>query len=86
MPEISLFYGIKISMYWDDHNPPHFHAEYGNYKALFDITEGTVIKGGLPKKQLKYVLAWADIHQEELLQNWELAKNKKPLNRINPLI
>lgn len=86
MPEISLFYGIKITMYWDDHNPPHFHAEYGKYKAVFDIDEGVVIKGGLPKRQLKLVLAWADIHKDELMQNWELAKENKPLNRINPLI
>ena len=86
MPEISLFYGIKITMYLDDHNPPHFHAEYGKYKAIFDIDEGIIIKGALPRRQLKFVLAWAEIHKDELMQNWELAKENKPLNRINPLI
>mgnify|MGYP000793883400 FL=1 len=73
-------------MYWDDHNPPHFHAEYGKYKAIFDIDEGIIIKGALPRRQLKFVLAWAEIHKDELMQNWELAKENKPLNRINPLI
>lgn len=86
MPEISLFYGIKITIYWDEQNPPHFHAEYGNHKAIFAIDEGVIIKGGLPRRQLKLVLAWAEIHKDELMQNWELAKENKPLNRINPLI
>ena len=73
-------------MYCDDHNPPHFHAEYGNHKAIFSIEDGIVIKGALPRRQLKIVLAWAEIHKDELMQNWELAKDNKPLNRINPLI
>ena len=51
-----------------------------------DIDEGVIIKGGLPKRRLKFVLAWAEIHKDELMQNWELAKENKPLNRINPLI
>lgn len=86
MPEISLFYGIRITMYWDDPNPPHFHASFGNYKAVFSIEDGIMIKGFLPRRQLKFVLAWAEIHSDELMQNWELAKDNKPLNRINPLI
>ncbi len=86
MPEISLFYGIRITMYYDDHNPPHFHAEYNNHKALIDIVNIQVNKGSLPSKQLKIVLAWCAIHQDELMQNWELAKDDKPLNRINPLM
>ena len=86
MPEISLFYGIRITMYWDDHNPPHFHAEYADERTIIDIREGVVIQGRLPGRQLKYVLAWAEIHNDELMQNWELAKDGKPLNRIDPLI
>ena len=71
MPEIALFYGIRITMYYDDHNPPHFHVEYNGKKALIE---------------LKLVLAWCVIHQDELMQDWELAKDGKPLNKINPLV
>ena len=86
MPEISLFYGIRITMNWSDHNPPHFHAAYGDHNALIDIQDGVAISGALPNRQLKFVLAWAEIHKDELMQNWELARDSKPLNRINPLI
>ncbi len=86
MPTISLFFGIKITMYYDEHMPPHFHAEYNNNKALIDIINSQTIKGALPARQLKLVLAWAVIHQDELMQNWELAKDKQPLNRIAPLM
>ncbi|MBD5465986.1 MAG: DUF4160 domain-containing protein [Lachnospiraceae bacterium] len=58
MPEISLFYGIKVTMYYDDYNPPHFHAEYNGNKIIVDIIKGKVIKGGFPSKQLKLILAW----------------------------
>lgn len=86
MPEISLFNGIKITMYGDDHNPPHFHAEYAEFKAMIDIQEGVVIRGKLPNRQLKFVLAWCELHRDELMNNWELSKSNKPMNRINPLI
>lgn len=86
MPEISLFYGIRVTMYYSDHNPPHFHVEYAGRKALIDIESGTVLTGALPNRQLKLVLAWCEIHKDELMQNWELSKDAKPLNRINPLI
>ncbi len=86
MPEISLFYGIRVTMYYNDHMPPHFHAEYNGNKALVDIINIQVIKGFLPNRQLKLILAWCVIHQDELMQNWELTKDMKPLNRINPLI
>lgn len=85
MPEISLFAGIRITMYYDDHNPPHFHAEYAGYKALIDIQNGYVIGGALPGRQLKYVLAWAEMHQDELMQNWQLARDSKELLAIAPL-
>ncbi|MBR3241508.1 MAG: DUF4160 domain-containing protein [Parasporobacterium sp.] len=86
MPEISVFYGIRVTMYYDDHNPPHFHAEYNENNVLIDIIEGRVLKGAFPSKQLKYVLAWAEIHQDELLQNWALAEQDLPLNKIAPLM
>ena len=85
MPEISLFGGIRITMYHSDHNPPHFHAQYGGYKATFNILEGCVLDGYLPNRQLKYVLAWAEMHQDELMQNWELSRDQKALNKIAPL-
>mgnify|MGYP002508161533 CR=1 FL=1 len=66
MPEISLFYGIKISMNWSEHNPPHFHAEYANYKASVLIEDGIISAGYLPKRQLKFVLAWAELHKDDV--------------------
>lgn len=86
MPEIALFLGVRITMYYDDHNPPHFHAEYAGRKAIVDIECGCVISGALPSRQLKFVLAWAEMHKDELMQNWELAKSAQPLNRIAPLM
>ncbi|MBQ6735175.1 MAG: DUF4160 domain-containing protein [Lachnospiraceae bacterium] len=86
MPEISLFLGIRITMNWSEHNPPHFHAQYGEYKASVLIEEGVISAGYLPRRQLKYVLAWAELHQDELMQNWELAKDGRPLNKISPLM
>ncbi len=85
MPTISEFFGIKIFMYWDEHNPPHFHAEYGEFKAIISIQEGAITKGALPLKQLKLVLAWAEIHQEELLENWERARQHGQISKIDPL-
>ena len=86
MPEISLFYGIRITMNWNEHNPPHFHVEYAEYNATILIHECIVDKGNLPNRQLKFVLAWCELHREELMQNWELSKDGKPLNEIAPLV
>ena len=77
MPEISLFRGIRITMYYDDHNPPHFHAEYAGYRC--------VVEGMVPGRQLKLLLAWNELHRDELMQNWELARAGRPLNSIDPL-
>ena len=85
MPVVSMFYGIQISFYYDDHNPPHFHAEYSGNKALIDIQNCIVLKSALPKKQLKLVLAWAELHKDELMQNWELSKINVELIQIKPL-
>jgi hypothetical protein len=86
MPEISLFYGIRITMNWNELTPPHFHIAYAEHKATILIQEGIVDRGSLPNKQLKLVLAWCEIHKDELMQNWELSKDGKPLNKINPLV
>ena len=86
MPEISLFFGIRVTMYYDDHMPPHFHAEYNGHKVLVDIINARIYKGAFPARQLKLILAWAVIHQDELMQNWELSRNHEPLNSIAPLM
>lgn len=80
-----MFRGIKIYINWKEHNPPHFHAEYGNQKVSIDINKIDVLRGEIPNKQLKMVLGWTALHQEELLENWELAKNNHELFDIEPL-
>ncbi len=84
MPEISRFYGIIIRMFFNDHNPPHFHIEYQDYEAVINIKDGTV-NGNMSRRALKLVFEWLDLHQEELFENWELAHNEKPLKKIEPL-
>lgn len=86
MPEVSLFFGIRVTMYYDDHNPPHFHAEYNGQKVLVDIIKCRVLRGQFPSRQLKFVLAWTEIHRDELMQDWELAKDNLPLIKIAPLM
>ena len=85
MPLICEFFGIKIYMYWNEHFPPHFHAEYGEYLVLVDIMNVSVLKGVFPGKQLKLVLAWCELHQNELIQNWEAAMNHEEIIKIDPL-
>lgn len=85
MPTISMFYGIIIRMYNNgEHNPPHFHATYQEYNAVFNM-DGELTDGDMPKRQIKLISAWAEIHKEELLANWELAMNEQPLYKISPL-
>jgi hypothetical protein len=84
MPTISMFYGIVIRMYYDDHNPPHFHAFYGEYKAIFNF-DGEILDGSMPKSKEKLITAWTLIHKDELMANWQLAKNSETLYNINPL-
>ncbi len=87
MPTISMFFGIIIRMYSapGEHNPPHFHAYYQDYKAVIDIKSCELREGNLPKKQLKLALAWAELRQEELLANWTLAMNGELPFKIEPL-
>lgn len=72
-------------MYWDEHFPAHFHAEYNEFKALVDINKAAIIKGVLPVKQLKLVLAWCEIHKSELIKNWESAIQNGEITKIDPL-
>ncbi len=85
MPLVSEFFGIKIYMYWAEHFPMHFHAEYGDFKAIISIEEAVVIKGMLPAKQLKLVLAWCEIHRDELNKNWNTAQKNGKIAKIDPL-
>ena len=85
MPEISLFFGIRITIYHHDHNPPHIHAAYAGDEALIDIQNICVLRGFLPGRQLKLVLAWCVLYQDELMQDWELVKNGKEPNPIPPM-
>lgn len=85
MPEICIMYGIRITMNYNDHTPSHFHAEYAGNTAMFDIINGCILKGSMPHRQLRIILAWIELHKDELMQDWELARAGKPLLRINAL-
>lgn len=85
MPRISSFYGIVIWMYWNDHNPPHFHAVYGDAEVLICIEDLSVYSGKLPSRAFGLVMEWAIKHQKKLMENWILASQDLPLNKITPL-
>ncbi len=85
MPRISEFYGVVVAMFHTDHNPPHFHAVYGGYKAQISIEDSCIIEGWLPARARAMVIEWAKIHQSELRKEWELARKHKPLFWIDPL-
>jgi hypothetical protein len=85
MPTISVFYGVIIQMFWDDHAPPHFHAVYAEYEALIDIRTLEAIEGQLPRRAMSLVLERAQEHRTELLEDWHLcARNLSP-KKIAPL-
>lgn len=85
MPTLSIFYGIIIQMFWNDHSPPHFHARYGEHKGTIDIQKLQIIEGDLPRRALNLILDWAEIHQDELLIDWQLCTKKENPNKIEPL-
>ena len=85
MPTISNFYGILIQMYWKVNQPPHFHAIYGSVEALIDINNLSVLNGKLPRRAIELVLDWAELQQQELLDNWNLCRNTQTPNMILPL-
>ena len=84
MPTLSRFYGIVIFMNYNDHPPPHFHARYQGNVALIEIESG-LVRGTMPRRALRLIFDWAEVHHEELLRNWELARERKPLEPIAPL-
>jgi len=85
MPEISRFYGIVIRMYFGDHHPPHFHAEYAGSRVLVNIDTLATIGGNLPPRAMELLIEWASLHQQELRLDWDKAQNLQPLDKIDPL-
>jgi hypothetical protein len=88
MPIISIFYGIKIKVFFYDnaqHNIPHIHVEYQDFKASYKIENGDVLSGKIPSNKHKLVVAWIEIHKEDLLIDWELASNGKNVFKIRGL-
>lgn len=85
MPTISAFFGIVIRMFYNDHSPPHFHAEYGEYEALYTIDTLETIGGELPRRAHALVLEWTTMHRAELIANWDRAREGVPLRDVQPL-
>jgi hypothetical protein len=85
MPEVSRFFGISVRMYYDDHNPPHFHAIYSGSEVEVGIDPVVVLRGDMSRRALGMVLEWATAHQTELLENWRLLNSDQPPNKIDPL-
>ena len=87
MPTISMFYGIIVRMYCSpsEHNPPHIHAYYQDAKAVVDLNSCEITEGDFPRKQAKMLLAWTEIHQEELMADWDLASKGELPFKIEPL-
>ena len=85
MPEICRFFGIIIRMFYDEHNPPHFHAEYQGNSAVFDFN-GNILKGDLSSRTaIKLVREWTDLHIDELKADWEAARQDAEIKKIPPL-
>jgi len=85
MPRISQFFGVVVSMFYNDHLPGHFHAEYGEFEAVYAIETLDILRGRLPRRAHSMVIEWALMHREELRVNWDLAREQVPLHEIEPL-
>ena len=85
MPELSRFYGIVIKMYFGDHAPPHFHAEYAEFEARIAIDTQAVLSGNLPARAMGLVVEWATLHRQDLQMQWQRATALQELSRIDPL-
>ena len=85
MPTISVFYGISIRMYYDEHPPPHFHAYYEGFEILVSIATLEVLRGAFPPRALGMVIEWAFQHRRELEMNWDLLERHFPLQKIEPM-
>jgi hypothetical protein len=86
MPQISYFLVVIIRMFYRDHNPPHFHAEYADFEGIIDIEKNEIIGGELPHRVLGIVTEWTALHQIELMDNWERARQQESLKNIAPLV
>jgi hypothetical protein len=84
MPVICRFYGIIIFMNYQDHDPPHFHARYEYQEVIIEIESG-IVKGHMAKRALRLIFEWSEIHYQELMENWQLARERRSLRRISPL-
>ena len=82
MPEISRFFGMIITINYRDHNPPHFHAEYQGYEAIYNIKTAKKIKGQFPPSLNKILEKWARQYRKELLKSWDKARNNEPPKRV----
>jgi hypothetical protein len=85
VPTISRFFGIVIAMYFDDHGPPHFDARHAAGSAKIRINTLEVMQSSLGRRHLRLVLAWAELHRDELLENWRRARAGETLEAIAPL-
>lgn len=85
MPEISRFYGIVVKMYYNDHAPPHFHAEHGGRQVVVAIDSLTIISGGLSPRATGLLMEWAMLHQNDLRRVWDQARGQQPLDKVDPL-
>lgn len=84
MPELSRFLGIIVFMNFNEHNPPHFHARYGDYEIIVEIISG-IVEGKFPKRALNLVLEWYEIHKSELLEDWNSIRSTGEFKKIDPL-
>ena len=85
VPRLSYFYGISIYMYPRDHNPPHFHAIYGEFSAVVLVATGEIISGGLPRRAERLVSEWLRVHTNEIYQAWLNLQSGKSVDAIEPL-
>jgi hypothetical protein len=85
VPEVSRFFGIVVAIFSREHLPPHFHAVWGSSQIRVGILTGEILSGGFPRTQERLVLAWWRLHRDELLDDWRLAQEHRPLRRIDPL-
>ncbi len=86
MPELSRFLGISIAMYYEDHNPPHFHVKYNDFRAVISVNELNIIEGNLPPRVLGLAMEWAELHKNELLENWNMVQKTGKWFKIEPLV
>ena len=82
MPEISRFFGIRITMFFEEHNPPHFHARYQGFKAVYSINDCERMQGSMPTKVENIIVSWAKQYRNELEENWKSMKKGGTFKKI----